>query len=158
MAAPAATARQSPVGIWLDSGHSTKITIGLDPDISFWEKTVTPPGFDAGDAIDTTNMHNVRYVSKAPQPLIDMTDISGTASYDPAVLSQIEAVMGIKTTITITFPDGSTWAAYGFLKAFTPQENSRNNQPMANYTAVITNYDPTNHLQVGPTVTSVAGT
>jgi hypothetical protein len=158
MSAPAATVRQAPTGIWLDSGHSTKITLANNPSISFWEKTVTPPGFDAGDAIDTTNMHNVRYVSKAPQPLIDMTDISGTCSYDPGVLTQIEAIMGIHTTVTVTHPDGTTWAQYGFLKSFTPQENSRNNQPMANYTIVITNYDRTGHVTAGPTVVSVAGT
>ncbi len=158
MAAPSPTARQTPVGIWLDSGHSTKITIGADPDISFWEKTVTPPGMDAGDAIDTTTMHSTRYITKAPQPLVDMTDISGTASYDPAVLTQIVAVLGVKTTITVTFPDGTTWAVYGFLRSFAPQENSRPNQPVANYTITVTNWDPSNRVEVGPAVASVTGT
>jgi hypothetical protein len=158
MAAPAATARQAPTGIWLDSGHSTKVTLGNRPAISFWEKTVTPPGVDVGDAIDTTNMHNTRYVTKAPQPLVDITDASGTCSYDPNVLVDIVAYIGLKTTVTITHPDGSTWAEYGFLKSFTPQENSRPNQATANFSIVFTCYDPVNHAEAGPTVVSVSGT
>jgi hypothetical protein len=158
MAAPSPTARQAPVGIWLDSGHSTKITLGNRPAISFWEKTVTPFSVDSGDAIDTTTMHNTRYVTKAPQPLLDLGDISGSCSYDPNVLVDLVLYTGLKTTITVTHPDGSTWAAYGYLKSFAPQENSRPNQPVANYTIIITNYDPANHTEVGPAVASVAGT
>lgn len=159
MAAPTATARETPVGIPLRRGFSTKITLAIDPDISFWEKKIKPPGFDNGDKINTTTMFNDTYRSFASRGLIEMTDVTGVAAYDPVLLSQINAVCGVETTITITFPDGTTWYFYGYLKNFDPQELSEDpNQPEAQLTFVITNWDPTNKVEAGPGITNVSGT
>lgn len=159
MAAPSATARGTPSGIPLRSGHSTKITFASQPTISFWEKTVTPSGYDNGDPIDTKTMHDVRYRGKAPRPLIESTDISISVAYDPNVLNAIKSLIGVEDTITETFPDGSSKAEFGFLKSFTPQENSEENQPMADVTIVITNRDPhASWAEAGPVITNVPGT
>lgn len=158
MAAPSATARQTPYGIKLKDGYRTLFTFAADPDVSFWEKSVKPPGFDGGDAIEQTTMHNDDYRTFAPRSLITMTESSMTAAYDPAVITQIAALINIETTITITFADGSTWAFYGFLKSFDTNELSEGAQPEASVTVVCTNFDPTNKLEAGPALVSVSGT
>jgi hypothetical protein len=117
MAAPTPTARSTPVGIKLDDGHSTKVTFATDPDISLWEKAVQPPGVDGGDEIQTTTMFNEVWRTTSPRQLKTLTPSTFKAAYDPAVYDQIVALVNVRTTITDTFPDGSTLASYGFLKA-----------------------------------------
>lgn len=158
MAAPTPTTRVAPGGKFLVNGHPTKVTFSRDPDVSFWEKTVTPAGQDGGPPIDTTSMHNVTYVTKAPNNLIDVSDHTGTASYDPAVWTQIEQLINQEGTITERFSDGSTLAYYGYLQSATKATHQRGSQPELNYTIVATNWDPVNDVEAAPVLTSVAGT
>ena len=159
MAAPSATARGTPGGIKLKDGYRSTITFARFQTVKFWEKQVQPVGFDGGDAIEQTTMFNDDYMTKAPQSLIDTVDGSATVAYDPAVLSQIAAMINIEDTITYTFKDGSTWAVFGYLKEFTPQGLEIGSQPEAEITIVHTNVDFANDdVEAGPTVTSVAGT
>lgn len=158
MAAPTPSARVDPTGIRLDDGYSTLITLAVDTDISFWEKTVTPPGLDGRDPIDTTTMHNERVVTKAPRSLIDVTDATATVAYDPLVYDQCLSALNVRTTVTIRFPDGGTYCFFGFLQAFTPQEMSEGEQPEAEVTICVTNFDPVNHVEALPVLTNVAGT
>jgi len=155
MAAPTATARITPPGIPLGDGFSTKITLAGDPNIDFYEKTVQPPGYDGGDAVETTTMFNATWRTMRPRKLMTVTEVKSTAAYDPTVYSQIEAQINIETTITITFPDGSTIAFYGYLKAFEPSDVEEGEQPEAEITIQPTNWDPTNQLEAGPAVVSV---
>lgn len=155
---PTPTTRQTPGGIHLEDGHSTKITIAADPDVSLWEKTVTPPGVDGGDAIEQTTMHNTTWRPMAPRQLKTLTEVSFTAAYDPDAYNQLVTLINRETTITIRFPDGSTLAFYGFLKSFEPNEMSEGEQPDANCTITPTNADPTTGAESGPVLTSVAGT
>lgn len=158
MAAPTATARGTPTGIAMKDGYRALITLSSNTTIQLWEKTVTPPGFDGGDKIDTTTMHNSDYRTFEPRQLITMTPGGGTCAYDPGVLSAIEAQINRKQTITVRFTDGSTWAFYGFLKSFTPQEMSEGAQPEAQVEFEPTNWDDANDVEAGPAVVSVAGT
>ena len=158
MAAPSPTARTTPAGIYLEDGFSTKITIARDVDISFWEVSVTPPGVDGGDEIDTTTMFNTTYRTRSARKLKTLTPASASVAYDPQVLSQIIETINMETTITITFPDGSTWAFFGYLKTFEPQEASEGEMPMADIEVVPTNWDPANRVEAGPAIASVAGT
>lgn len=158
MSAPVATARGTPSGIKLKDGYSTKITFSSAPSISLWEKTVTPPGVDGGDAIDQTTMHNVTWRTSAPRSLKTLTEGQMTCAYDPGVITTIVAQINVEQTITVTFPDGSTEAFYGWLRTFEPQEVSEGNQPEANCAFTPSNFDPVAHVEAGPTVVSVAGT
>ncbi len=158
MAAPSPGVRLDPVGIMLDEGYRTLITIAADTDISFWEKSVTPPGVDGGDAVDITTMHNDVWRTMRSRSLKTLTEVSCTVGYDPAVITQIVAICNVETTITITFPDGSTWAFYGYLRVFTPSENSEGDPVEADITIQPTNFDPVNHVEAGPALASVAGT
>lgn len=158
MAAPSHTNRSTPVGIKMDDGHSTKIAFALDPDISFWEKTVTPPGLDGGDPIETKTMHNTRWRTKSPKALVDMTEVSATVAWDPAVYTQILAILNVEGSITVHFPDGSKYTFYGFLQKFEPGEHQEGEQPEATVTICPTNQDPTTGAEEGPVLVSVAGT
>lgn len=158
MAAPTPTPRQSPTGIKLKDGFSTKITFATKPAISLWEKTVTPPGIDGGDAIEQTTMHNTTWRTFASRSLKTLTDASFTAAYDPICFTDLLALINLETTITVTFPDGSTYAFYGYLRTFEPQEVSEGEQPEANCTITCTNFDPSAHVEAAPVLASVAGT
>lgn len=157
MSAPTATARQTPAGIKLDDGFKTLVCPAANPTISFWEKTVKPPGLDGGDAIDTTTMHNNTWRTKAPRALVTMTDGDCKAAYDPNLYNTILTLLNVKTVWTVTFPDGSTLAFWGFLKSFAPDELKEGAQPEATVMIVPTNQDSTGTEQA-PVLTSVAGT
>jgi hypothetical protein len=158
MAAPTPTTRATPSGIMLDDGFSTKITFASDANIEFWERTVTPPGVDGGDAIDQTTMHATAWRVQRARQLKTLTEGSSTVGYDPGVLTAIIALVNVETTITYTFPDGSTWAFYGYLRTFTPNEMSEGAVPEATITIQPTNFDLVNKTEEGPAIASIAGT
>jgi hypothetical protein len=158
MAAPAATARQTPAGIKLKDGHGTLVTFAADTDISLWEVEVKPPGIDGGDPIEQTTHHNVTYRTKAPQALLDLTNGEGTCQYDPNCVTQCRALINVETTLTITFPDGSTDAIFGFMQTFEPDAIVTGEPPTASFTFVPTNVEPGTSTEQGPTFVNVAGT
>jgi len=158
MADPSPTARSTPGGIALEDGFSSKVTLAGDPDISFWEKSIKPPGFAGGDPVDTTTMFNTTWRTKTPRSLIEMTPVTGNAAYDPAVLTQIRARINVEDTITITFPDGSTWAFFGWLKNFDPQEIAEGTQPEASFEFEVSNWDYVNDVESDVDLVSVEGT
>lgn len=158
MAAPVATARQDPAGIKLDDGYRTLVTFATSPTISFWEKSITPPGLDSGDPIDTTTMHNDQWRSMAPRQLVTMTEFTMTAAYDPNIYNTILTLLGTETTVTVTFPDGSTLAFFGFLRSFEPDALTEGAQPEATITVTPTNADPVTGAEEAPVLVSVAGT
>jgi len=157
MAAPTPTVRQTPGGIKLDDGFSTKYTFAADPDLEIWEKSVTPPGYDGGDAIDTSTMWNTKLRTFNPRKLMTMTEGSFEGAYDPTCYTSILALINVETTVTVTFPDGSTVAFFGYLKTFKPNACEDGTQPTAACTIQPTNQDSSGAEQ-DPVVTSVAGT
>jgi hypothetical protein len=149
MAAPTATtALRTPAGTKLDDGYRTHInvretagTTSEDDTISFWEKSVTPPGLDGEDAIDTTTMHNDTYRTFSPRALVTMTECSVTAAYDPQLYDDILLLLNKHSTITVVFPDSTSVAFYGYIRNFTPGEHVEGTQPTATITIQPTNQD-----------------
>jgi hypothetical protein len=130
----------------IDDGHPTTITFGNNPsgsgaEVTFWEKSITPPGADGGGENDTTTMRNSTYRTKAPKALISLTDCKATVSYDAAIYDDIIAMLNVITTITIEFPDTSTLLFYGWLDKFEPGDISEGSQPTADITIVASNQD-----------------
>jgi hypothetical protein len=153
------TVRQTPAGIKLDDGFPTKIAFERDPDVSFWEKSVQPPGFDGGDPIDTTTMHNTSYRTMSSRRLKTMTEATLTVAYDPAVYTQINNnLINQEGSVTVRFPDGSTLDFFGYLQTFEPSEVTEGEQPEAEITIAVTNQDPVTGAETAPVITSVAGT
>lgn len=157
MAAPSPTPRGTPGGLPLRDGFATMITFADNDTIELWEKETTPPGVDGGDPVDTTTFHNVTYRTKQSRVLKDLTAGSFTCAYDPVVLDTIIALVNVLKEITVTFNDGSTWAFWGYMKSFTPQNSTDGEQPEAQVEFVITNTDDS-FAEQGPAVAEVAGT
>jgi len=144
----------------IDDGFKTTIAFGSQPsgtgpEITFWEKTVTPPGMDAGGANDTTTMRNTLYRTKAPKQLITMTDMTLTVSYDAVFYDDILAMIKDNQLITITWPDTATLAFYGWLDKFIPGEVAEGAQPTAVITIVPSNQDE-NGDEIAPDYTAPA--
>lgn len=160
MAAPSATPRGTPGGIAMPDGFSSVITLALDDDIQFFEKTVQPPGMDGGDEIDITTMHNSAWRTSAARSLKTLTEVTATVAYDPAVLgaAAIQAAINREDTVTVTFSDGSTIAFFGYLKNFEPSEMEEGAQPEATVTITPTNVDPSDFSEAGPTIVETPGT
>lgn len=156
--APTPTERQTPTGIMLENGHPTLVTLSALPSISFWEKEVTPPGMDGGDEIDQTTMFNVAFTTSAPRKLKTMTEMSLTASYDPVVYTNLLAVINVKQTITVTYPDGSTEAFFGFVKNSEKDALVNGTQPSMTITIMPTNADPNDGTEQAPAYDDVSGT
>jgi hypothetical protein len=158
MAAPSPTARQTPFGHRLKDGFKAFYTFAANPKLSVWEMEVTPPGEDIGDKINTTTMWNDTVVTYAAGQLIDFTDGSFVGAYDPKIVTQIIALMGVEQAITVTYSNGDTEAFFGYLKSRTPNSMTRNNMPTANFVVVCTNVDPVNDTEEVPVITLSGGT
>jgi len=154
----AAASRRTPAGIPLPDGYQTTVQIHADPDISFWERSVTPPGIDGGDEVELTTQHNSTWRTLASRSLATLTEMVLSGTYDPDVYDEILAIINYETTITVFFPDGSTLAFYGFVKRFTPGELVEGVPPECSVVIVPTNRDPADGTEQAPVMTEVAGT
>lgn len=150
MAAPVPTARTIPAGDMLKNGYQTLITLSGAPDIDLWEKTVQPFSLDKGDAIDITTQHNLIVTTKAPNALFDLADGQATVAFDPAVLPDLLAQLGVEQTITYTLPNGGQYAVFGFFKSWVPNALARGTHPEATVTIVHTNVDPADGSEASP--------
>ena len=158
MAAPATTTRSTPLGKILEDGYSTKIAFARKADVSFWEKTVKPPGIDGGDPIDITTMHNTAWRTMVPRNLKTLTESTATVGYDPNVYNHIVELINQEGAITCHFSDGSKLDFFGYLRTFEPSDHSEGENPEATITITPTHYDPTNDVEAAPVLTSIAGT
>lgn len=125
----------------VDDGYSTTITVEDNPNIKFWEKTVTPPSLSGGGAIETTTMRNANMRTKHPKSLITVGDITLTVAYNPAVYDEIVTLINQRKLFTVNFADGSSLPLYGWIDEFTPGECAEGEQPTADLTIIITSED-----------------
>ena len=159
MAAPVQQTRGTPGGKRLKDGYQTLVAFKNDLDISLYEREVTPPAIIGGDPIDITTMHNTTWVQYALQALKEMGQASGVCGYDPEVLDQIIAIVNDNTTVSIMFPDNSSWDFFGGLIEFEPTGLVRGEFPEANFTIACTQTDEADdELEVGPNYTTPSGT
>lgn len=137
----------------IDDGFSTTVAFAIDPTVLFWEKTVKPPGMDSGGPNDTTTMRNTEFRTFAPKKLKTLTPMTMTVAYDPKVYDasgELMDMIGINGLVTITFPDGSDVAFWGYIDKFEPGDNRDGEQPTATVTI-----QPTNQNNSGTEVAPV---
>lgn len=161
MAAPASTARSTPVGKFLEEQFATKIAFSRLPAAAFWERTVTPPAVDGGDPIDITTMFNTEWRTAAPRTLKSLMPFDVVAAYDPRFYNEaINTLINEEGSITVHHPDGSKEDFYGYLRSFTPGDNAQDggDMPTATLNIVPTMWDPTNDVEADPVHTDVPGT
>lgn len=157
MSAPANTARQTPVGQPMRKGYRSLVVFKSNPAIIFWEKGVTPPGLDGGDAIDSTTMHNDTYRTLGPQALVTMTEMSCRVAYDVDLYDDIIDLINVEDEITVHFATGRCVSFWGFLRSFEADEMVESGQPEATITIQPTNWDP-NTNEEEPPVVGTSGT
>jgi hypothetical protein len=157
MGAPAVTVRTTPTGNMLKDGFSTLIALSIDPDISFWEKSVQPPGIDGGDPVKTSTMHNTDWHTMRPRKLKDMSPASTTVAWDPLTYGNIVDAVNKDTSVTLHFPSGDSLSFFGFLQKFEPGDMKEGEQPEAKITIVCTNWDYENNVESAPLITVSAG-
>lgn len=153
MTAPVATARVTPTAKKPADGFKALLTIALAPNFEFWETSITPPGYDGGDAVDTTTQHNNTVRTKAPRDLIDMPDMTSVGLFNPSIYTSIRAIINKPTTVTITWPDTSTLAFYGFVRVFAPGDLTEGGRMEGTITVTVTNQDPTTGAEELPVYT-----
>lgn len=140
----------------MTDGFSTTIDLS-GAGVSFEEKTITPPGVEGGDAIETTSMRNSNWRTMFPRALRTLTQVTVNVSYSPKDITD----MGDPSTgdinnnqlITVTFPDGATIAFWGYVKSFIPGQHQEGSQPEATITIQPTNQDNT-QAEVAPAYTA----
>lgn len=159
MAAPSVTTRVTPGGRMLRDGYKITIALSLDPDIAFQEVAITPPALEGGEEIDITTQWNDRWITYAMQQLMKLGNLTFTCAYDPDCYNLCQTILNNDSgSWTLKFADGTTIAAYGGLKSFTPDQMVKGTQPRATGVLVATNFDRTNNVEAGILVTSVSGT
>jgi hypothetical protein len=158
MTPPAPSPRGTPSGRKLGDGFPTRISIALAPDAPIWEKTVTPPGWDGGEPVDTSDMLNTQFHTLAPRHLITMTTMACTAHYDPALAATMNSIINKPTTVTVHYPDGSSLAFYGYVKSFKPSSNEEGKPAEAAMEVQPTNQDPVTCSEEFPVYTPGSGT
>ena len=139
----------------LTDGYQTLISFASDPTVLFYEKTVTPPGFDAGGEIDQTIMANTALRTSMPKALLSVSNSSLTVAYDPACYDEVKALAGVNNLITVTFPDGSTLVYWGWLNTFTPSELQEGEQPTAEMEIITSNLNDSD-VETGPVYAAAA--
>jgi hypothetical protein len=142
MAAPVPDIRQVPAGYFLRNGYQALVTLRNAPNVELWEIQVTPPGFSYGEKIDLTTQHNAEIRTATYRALAELKDTKMKVAYDPKWYGRFLSFAGVNTGITITFPDGSTLALWGFLSDFEPEDLEEGKRPEATVTIKATNVDP----------------
>lgn len=137
---------------YLDDGYQTLISFTSNPAVKLKEKSVTPPGIDGGDLIDTTTMRNTTWRTADGRALKTLTESSFVAAYDPVVYNELNAMINVNQEIEITFPDGSKLKFWGIMRVFQPNELTEGEQPTANVTISPTNKNAAG-VETGPTYT-----
>ncbi len=117
MAAPATTARIEGGGIKLEDGYASQIAFAANDNINFWEKSVTPPGVDGGEPIESTTHFNTTWRTSNPRSLKTLTPGTMVGAYDPLLYDEIVALVNVEGAITVHFGDGSTKSNQPFLEA-----------------------------------------
>lgn len=115
--------------------------------------SITPPGTDAGDAIDTTTHSNTAYRTKWPRQLEDFTDGACTCVYNPDDWAAILAMVNDNQPITFTFPDNSSIMFYGFIRSFTPNAFVEGEQATAEVVFVVSNISSVDGAETAPIYT-----
>lgn len=124
----------------IDDGFSTTYEFSENTTIKIWEIGITPPGWDGGGPIDTTNMRNTSLRTKIPKQLKTLTDSTISVAYAVSALEDIVDMIGVNQEITITFPGGNgEMTFWGFINTFQPGELMEGNRATATMQVVPTN-------------------
>jgi len=142
MAVPATSIRGTPAGTRLKDGYQVLIAFSANLTVAFFEMTTQPLGLDNGDEIDITTQHNIALRQSAARSLRTQREMSSVVAYDPLVIDEIIALIGVEQAITLNFANSDTWDFFGYLKTFDPQSMEEGSMPEANISIMPIGRDP----------------
>lgn len=118
------------------------------------EKEVTPPGVAGGGANDATTMRNTNWRTMAPKVLKTLTESPFVVAWDPELYDEMVAMINDNQLITITFPDTSNLAFWGWIDSFTPNAQTEGEQPTASIVIIPSNQNGNdNNAEIAPVYT-----
>jgi len=124
-------------------GFRTLIAFANMNNVAFAEVHVKPFGLDGRGPIDTTSMRNLKYVTKWPKQLVDLTPIQSDCQWVPSLLPQLKQfALLINQLITITMPTGDLLQFYGWLDKAEPQPQKEGDVPIIQFTIIPSNINP----------------
>ena len=119
------------------------------------EKEVGVPGVAGGGANDATTMRNATWRTMAPKSLKTLTPMTLVVAWDSALYDEMNAMINDNQLITITFPDDSTLAFWGWIDEFTPNAHTEGDQPTASITIIPSNQNADdNNAEIAPAYTA----
>lgn len=133
----------------LRDGLSTTVSFSLNPNVTLWETSVTPPGLDGGGPNDTTSMRNSTWRTRQPKKLKTLTAFTFTAQYDPVVYDQFLAMLNVNQQITVKFPDGDKYTMWGWVNSLAPNAITEGSPPTITVGIEPSNQD-NSYNEVGP--------
>lgn len=124
----------------IEDGFPTTIDLA-GAGVTFFERSITPPGYAGGGENDVTTMRNIALRTRAPKKLKTLTEMSTTVLYDAAIFGStaIFAEINVNQLITITWPETDTLAMWGWIDAFEPGEVVEGEAPTADITIIFSN-------------------
>ena len=125
----------------LKDGHKTLITCTGFATAALAVTSVKPPGYTGGGGTDVTTMLNDKVRTMSPKELLEISDASFSATYDPAILSldDIAGEINVNQEWTLTFPDGATFVWWGWLDTLEPGELEEGGLPTVEGTIKVGN-------------------
>lgn len=139
----------------IDDGFSTIYTFSANGAVAFYERETTPPGVDGGGANDTTNMRNTEWRTRAPKKLKTLSDAGTTVMWKSEAFEDVVDMVNVNQLITLTFPDGSTLAFWGWLNKFTPNAHKEGEVATAMVEIIPSNQNGSG-VETGPVYTDAA--
>lgn len=136
-------------------GFRTLITFSNMNNLQFAEVNVKPFGLDGRGPIDTTSMRNLKYVTKWPKQLIDLTPIQSDCQWVPALLPQLKTfVLLVNQLIAIQMPTGDVLEFYGWVDKAEPQAQKEGEVPIIQFTIIPSNINPIG-VEIGPKLNGI---
>lgn len=118
------------------TGYNIQVSFSLLEGVTLHCKSVTPPSMEAGEPIDVTTNSTVGLKAYVAPDLAEPGEMSFTAAYDPAMDTQVKAILGKKGITTITYGECSNRAtseSYQFedtyIKSWAPQAMTMGTMP-----------------------------
>lgn len=118
----------------LEDGFKTTITIADVADLKFEEISVKPGAIIGGTPNNRTTMRNSVWRTKSPQSLKELGPTTVKVYYDVAILDVMKTIINQNKLITITFADQDTWAWWGVVNQFEPDDMVEGKPPEATLT------------------------
>lgn len=118
------------------SGFGISVSFSVDTDLKLYCKSVTPPGFDAGEDIDITTNETYGAMEMAPADLGQPTDMTLTVAENLEDRAKLQAALGKHQAVTLTFKKTKNRAvgrtltfADAWIRSWTPSDHTIGEQP-----------------------------